>query len=207
MVKKGVVTKELIVEKAAALFNTRGYYRASMSDLMAVTGLEKGGIYNHFENKDALAVASFEYAVRVYGLALRQKIEQASEPIDKVYMLIDGFRDSVVSPPIPGGCPLLNCAVENDEGNQLLKSSVLAAFEKLLSTVQSLVREAQNANQLDAKVDSRTIATFIISSLEGGIMLSRLFGDVSRMDSVVENLRAYLHDLRPKTIEVENDKV
>jgi AcrR family transcriptional regulator len=199
MAKKGIVTRELIVEKAAALFNTRGYYRASLSDLMAATGLEKGGIYNHFENKDALAVASFEYAVRVYGLALRQSIEKANGPFEKVTMLIEGFRDNVASPPLPGGCPLLNCAVENDEGNPLLKSSVIAAFDKLLSMVQSLVQSAQIEGELDAEVDSRKIATFIISSLEGGIMLSRLFGDKSRMDSVVDNLKIYLQDMRPKT--------
>jgi len=51
-----------IIEQAAALFNQQGYAGSSMSDLMRVTGLQKGGIYNHFRSKDELALA-FDFAV------------------------------------------------------------------------------------------------------------------------------------------------
>ena len=53
---KGSATKQRIVEAAAPVFNQRGYWGASMADLMAATGLEKGGIYNHFGSKEALAL-------------------------------------------------------------------------------------------------------------------------------------------------------
>jgi len=49
--------------KAAALFNQQGYAGSSMSDLMRVTGLQKGGIYNHFRSKDELALEAFDFAV------------------------------------------------------------------------------------------------------------------------------------------------
>jgi TetR/AcrR family transcriptional repressor of nem operon len=55
MVKKGERTRRVIVEKAAALFNTRGYFGSSINDLMREMGLQKGGIYNHFSSKEELA--------------------------------------------------------------------------------------------------------------------------------------------------------
>src|ERR687889_176308 len=51
---KGERTRRLIVERAMPLFNTRGYFGASLNDLIRETGLEKGGIYNHFESKEAI---------------------------------------------------------------------------------------------------------------------------------------------------------
>ncbi len=51
---KSEKTKAFIIEKAAPVFNTKGYAGTSLSDLTAATGLTKGAIYGHFENKDAV---------------------------------------------------------------------------------------------------------------------------------------------------------
>jgi AcrR family transcriptional regulator len=59
---KGEETRQTIVEKAAALLNQRGFSGFSMSALMEATGLEKGGIYRHFDSKEQLASEAFEYA-------------------------------------------------------------------------------------------------------------------------------------------------
>src|SRR3954471_15205930 len=59
---KGARTREQLVEQAAALFNQHGYHGVSMSDVMAATGLEKGGIYRHFASKEELSLAAFAFA-------------------------------------------------------------------------------------------------------------------------------------------------
>ena len=60
-----VKTRQLIVEKALAVFNTKGYRAASLSDITSAAGLTKGAIYGNFENKDEVAIAAFEYATEV----------------------------------------------------------------------------------------------------------------------------------------------
>src|SRR5438105_3375693 len=70
--RKGEQTREMILERAAPIFNQQGYAGASLSDIMRETGLEKGGIYNHFRGKEELALAAFDYAI---GLVWQQ-IEQ-----------------------------------------------------------------------------------------------------------------------------------
>jgi TetR/AcrR family transcriptional repressor of nem operon len=54
-VTKGQQTRREIVEKAAPLFNKKGFEGTSLSDLMHATGLQKGGIYHHFSSKEELA--------------------------------------------------------------------------------------------------------------------------------------------------------
>src|SRR5438105_15679201 len=60
--RKGEQTRQEIIRKAAPIFNQRGYDGAALSDLMKATGLEKGGIYRHFESKQQLAAEAFDYA-------------------------------------------------------------------------------------------------------------------------------------------------
>jgi TetR/AcrR family transcriptional repressor of nem operon len=59
---KGHKTRERIVAEAANLFYQHGFEGSSMSDVMAATGLEKGGIYRHFSSKEELAAEAFNYA-------------------------------------------------------------------------------------------------------------------------------------------------
>ena len=59
---KGEQTRREIVQKAAPLFNQKGYEGTSLSDLMKATGLQKGGIYRHFSSKEELATEAFDYS-------------------------------------------------------------------------------------------------------------------------------------------------
>ena len=58
--RKGEQTRQEIIRKAAPIFNQKGYDGAALSDLMRATGLEKGGIYRHFESKEELAGDAFD---------------------------------------------------------------------------------------------------------------------------------------------------
>ena len=60
---KGERTRQRIVELAAPVFNRQGYAGASLRDLIGATGLEKGGIYNHFGSKEQLALEAYDYAL------------------------------------------------------------------------------------------------------------------------------------------------
>ena len=62
---KGAATRQRIVELAAPVFNRQGYVGASMRDLIDATGLEKGGIYNHFGSKEQLALEAYDYAMSI----------------------------------------------------------------------------------------------------------------------------------------------
>ena len=47
-----------IVETARECFIKHGYQKASMSDIIAATGLSAGAIYNHFSSKDEIILAA-----------------------------------------------------------------------------------------------------------------------------------------------------
>ena len=56
--KKGEATRRRIVARTANLLNKQGYRSTPVSAIMEVAGLQNGGIYRHFESKQALAEAA-----------------------------------------------------------------------------------------------------------------------------------------------------
>ncbi len=64
---KAEKTKQFIIEKTAALFNSKGYTRTSLSDISEATGLTKGSIYGNFENRDELAIAVYKFNSGLLG--------------------------------------------------------------------------------------------------------------------------------------------
>ena len=108
MTTKGERTKAAIAERAAGLFNRVGYAAASMSDVMAETGLEKGGIYNHFASKQELALAAFQHSVRVVTGHWSEALE-GLVGLPAIMMMIQLARKYSQSPPIYRGVPLPQC--------------------------------------------------------------------------------------------------
>jgi TetR/AcrR family transcriptional regulator, transcriptional repressor for nem operon len=98
-VRKGEQTRQAIIRKAAPIFNQRGYDGAALSDLMKATGLEKGGIYRHFDSKQQLAAEAFDYAWRETLDARIVEVKQRVEALatQTVGMEMTGIKGQGIS--------------------------------------------------------------------------------------------------------------
>jgi TetR/AcrR family transcriptional regulator, transcriptional repressor for nem operon len=112
---KGEETKTRIIQQAAELLNQQGYAGSSISDIMRVTGLQKGGIYNHFQSKDELALQAFDFAIARVTQHTKAAVRSKHHAIERLEAIIEVFSSFINNPPIKGGCPLLNIAVESDD--------------------------------------------------------------------------------------------
>ena len=120
MTKKAERTTAYIIETVAPIFNKHGYVGTSMSDLTEATGLTKGAIYGNFENKEALALSSFEYNRNLLLSAIDHKLEFGTAALDKLYSLLGFYKQYDVFTLPMGGCPLLNVGVDAQGNNKLL---------------------------------------------------------------------------------------
>jgi AcrR family transcriptional regulator len=190
--RKGEKTKERIIEQTAPVFNQHGFAGASMSDIMAATGLNKGGIYNHFESKEALALQAFDYAAKQVSDRVTRMLADKHTGVDRLQTMAAVFCDHILNPPIPGGCPLLNTAVESDDTNPLLRERVCQAMDRWQERIRSAVRHGIATGEFRADVDADVVATRFIATLEGGVMLSKLYGDPIHIERAVVFLTEYV---------------
>ena len=196
--RKGEQTRQEIIRRAAPIFNQRGYNGAALSDLMKASGLEKGGIYRHFSSKEALAAEAFDYA---WGETLKERIhdlDTISNTVDRLKQLVANFveRRGI----IPGGCPLLNTAIDTDDGNPVLRERARKALRGWRSYVVSIISAGIKAREIRPKVDAKEVATLIISSLEGAIMLYRL----ERNEQALHGVQAHLDDYLETEVRVRS---
>ena len=189
--RKGEQTRQEIIRKAARIFNRKGYEGAALSDLMQATGLEKGGIYRHFDSKEQLAAEAFDYA---WNLALDARFEgtQAiSNTVDRLKHMVRNFQERRAGL-VPGGCPLLNTAVDSDDGNPGLREKARRALGSWLDRLQSIIEEGQRRGEIRSDIDSSEVATLIVSTLEGSLMVSRLQRKDDPRDWASRYLEEYL---------------
>jgi TetR/AcrR family transcriptional repressor of nem operon len=197
---RGEATRRRIVEQSAAVFNQHGYSGTSMSELMTVTGLEKGGIYRHFESKQQLLERSFAVFQSTPAWAMVNEprwrgLEDCETSLEKLLLLVKNF----VEPPpraLPGGCPLLNTAIDSDDGNPVLRSKVRGALDQWRSSIAEIVRTGQRSRELRRDVDPAAVATLVIATLEGAVMMSRMERTREPLATVGRHLAAYLEGLK-----------
>jgi AcrR family transcriptional regulator len=174
---KGERTRAHIVAAAAPVFNRLGYAGTSMSELMSATGLEKGGLYRHFESKDALALAAFDHAVAVYGARYQAAVASRPTAVAQLGALLDTMAELATAPLVDGGCPLLNTAVESDDAHPALRDRARRAMRGFLRLVRGAYAGGVERGELRADVDPAAEATLLVATMEGAIMLARLFAD------------------------------
>jgi TetR/AcrR family transcriptional repressor of nem operon len=192
--RKGEHTRQEIIRKAAPIFNQRGYDGAALSDLMRATGLEKGGIYRHFDSKEQLAAEAFDYAWEETLHARIYDLDGITNTVDRLKQLLANFVERRGT--IPGGCPLLNTAIDTDDGNSVLRERARRALRAWRTYLVSIIRAGIKAREIRPKVDAQELATLMISALEGAVMVYRL----ERTEESLRAMQAHLDNYLEKEV-------
>lgn len=182
-------TKDRIIVASANLFNTQGYKATSISDITKATGLTKGAIYRHFENKEDLEKQALDSLSYLMFTAMRDMIKEAHTFQDKMDAVFGFFEKYLKSPIYQGGCPLLNVAIEADDSNPVLKKQALRMLHNLRASISTLIQNGINNKQVKEDINVHFYASIFISTLEGGIMMSKLEGNGTGIRHSITHLR------------------
>ncbi len=186
---KGEKSRLNIVAKAAVLFNQRGFEGCSMQDIVEAVGLEKGSIYGHFSSKEELALEAFDFAWADTVQKRIGNLDTVNSAVDKLKLHV---RNYVETPSFSGGCPLLNTAVDADDGNLALRDRARKAVRGWEEALANIVIEGQRQGDIRSEVQPQSVATFLISTLEGATAVSRIDKRSSALAYVQENLYRFL---------------
>jgi AcrR family transcriptional regulator len=191
-VSKATQTKQRIIEKAAIVFNQYGYAGSSINDIMQLTGLQRGGIYNHFKSKDEIALAAFDYTIDLLHQSVMTEMLSKNHAIERLHALIDGVKRFSKHPSIIGGCPILNTAAESDDTHPALRKRTQEAVNQIRALIGSIVELGIRQNEIIADTDGEEVSLVIISTIEGGMMLTKLYGDDLYLNRAAKHLHHYI---------------
>lgn len=173
---KAEQTKQFIIEKTAPIFNMKGYAGTSLSDMTEATGLTKGSIYGNFEDKDAVALAAFDYNARKVQDIMKLEMDKCDTMRDKLLKYVDVYENYDKYPFPMGGCPIMNTAVDADDTHPLLKARVSAVLQGIKERLHGLLSEGVRLGEFKNDLNTEQVALYIMATIEGCVMISKACG-------------------------------
>ena len=193
--QKGSITREKIVEESAVLFNKKGYDGCSMQDIMLATGLQKGGIYNHFRTKTEIALEAFNYSFDKTMARFRHRLDRDKTCTQKLYSVIDVLSSFVSDPVIEGGCPIFNLSVKSSFEYPELRSKALEGLNMLKKYIEIKIEEGIACGEFKKNDKVTEISSLIIMTMEGGIIMSNICGGNEQyVKTAASHLRTYIEE-------------
>lgn len=163
---KATRTRQFIIDKSAPLFNTQGYAGTSIKDLTRVTGLTKGALYGNFRNKEEIAGAVFRHSMERVRDAARAKMAKSEKCKDKLFNLLDFYAQYVFDSPIPGGCPIMNNAVEADDFHSTIRKAVVTEMRKTTAAISELLELGIKRGEFRPDIRSGDLALLFFAPLK-----------------------------------------
>ena len=203
MRQRGIRTREVILTKATELFRRQGFGATSIQDLLKSTGVNRGSLYFHFSGKDDLGVAVLERN-RDEFLAFVASSLRGDSPGRRLDRF---FREALKvqrGNGFVGGCFWGNTALEmaDRESDPRYLEVVRDVFRSWKAMLATNITEAQETGEVRSRLRAEALATHIIASLEGGIMLARLQKTASPLKRCLDSLRHTLQ-LKPKQMRAQ----
>jgi TetR/AcrR family transcriptional repressor of nem operon len=188
-------TRQLIIEKTAPLFNKKGFDGTSLSDLTQSTGLTKGALYGNFNDKEEIALEAFKYSIKKVKETAREKVDAEQTYKKQLFALIDFYAEYVFNPPIPGGCPMLNMAVEADDYRTPMRKVVTKELMDTITFITSLLEGGIKAGEFKKDTKSNEIAYTIFCSVEGALMFARVERSDEPMKIIVRHCKNLVNQI------------
>lgn len=163
--------------------------------MMEATGLTKGALYGNFTDKEEIAQEAFRYSVQRVRELIRSRLEGLPTFKDQLIALLDFYAGYVFDPPVTGGCPLLNTAVEADDYRLSMKKVVTEELMSVVNFIRSLLDQGIAAGEFREDTDTRRLAYTFFCSIEGAIMFSRVERSREPIDLIADHCKNILNTI------------
>ncbi len=176
------------------LFLKKGYEATGIAEILRQAGANSGSLYYFFKTKEDLLLSVLDwYVANLYAEVIDPAIVQSTDPIERVFKVLDGYRQYLTITDCRQGCPIGNLALEMSEKSEAVREKIALNFENWRKAVRQFLLDA--SDRLPADLDHDALATFVLSVMEGGVMLARTYRTPAPFEASVTMLRDYMDRL------------
>jgi AcrR family transcriptional regulator len=187
-------TRTRLVLAAMHLFWEKGYGSTSVADVLKSAGVNSGSLYHFFPGKQELLLAVLDaYHGGIGPMLLEPAWRGVEDPIERIFALLARYRRSLTDTDCFYGCPIGSLALELHEPDPAVRERLAANFAAWVEAIHQCLVEA--GARLPRDLERRELAHFVLTTMEGGVMLARTFRDIGRFDAAVRQLRAHFDRL------------
>ena len=181
---RGRASRERIVERAADLFAERGIAGTSVDEVLAAAKAGKGQFYHYFRNRDELAAAAVGYRCAQVVDGLTDALGDVSS-MAGLEQALAGFIAGFEQTGLPG-CPIGTLATEVAGRNEAARMQAAAGFDAWERLLADALERMRQRGELRADAQPAVLATGLLASIEGGMVLSQARQDVASLRIAVD---------------------
>lgn len=174
-----------MLETAAELFRTQGYHATGLNQLVSAGGAPKGSLYFHFPGgkeqlaAEALAVSGARLCTLLDGL-----LRTAPDACVAIESVVDAIAQELVDSDFQRGCPVATVALDA-AASEPIRQSCASSY----TSWREAIADYLTAQGLDAD-RAASLATVVLASIEGGLLLAKTHRDITHLRAVGEHLRS-----------------
>jgi TetR/AcrR family transcriptional repressor of nem operon len=188
-----------LLRTAFQLFHEQGYHATGVATILREAGVNAGSMYHFFASKDELLLKVLEFALDYLEPMVMGPAESAAvDPIERVFVLLEQYRERIGANECRMGCPIGNLALEVSDGNAEARALIHRNFENWVERVEGWLREA--GDELPGDTDLRRLARFVLTVMEGALMQARAAGNLGPFDDSIAVLREHFAALRERAV-------
>jgi TetR/AcrR family transcriptional repressor of lmrAB and yxaGH operons len=180
--------RDQIIETTCNLLESQGYHATGLNQIIAESGSPKGSLYYYFpEGKEELAAEAIARSGRIVERNIRSGLASVKDPASSIASFLGTIARGVESSKFSAGGPLTTVSLETVNSSERLNLACREAY--------GWIRDAFNEKLIEGGFSSEraaSLATFIVSAIEGGIILSRTNHTGDPLRQVADELRNYL---------------
>jgi AcrR family transcriptional regulator len=187
-------TRERLVEAARRLFHEQGYTATGIAQILDAAEANSGSLYYFFPTKEDLLLAVLElYKDLLRPIVVQPVFDRVADPIERIFGILDGYRKQLLATKYQFGCPIGNLALELTNSHPAARKLIAENFGGWRKAIEQCLLDA--AGRLPASVDREQLALFVLTTMEGAVMLARTYHDIKPYDVAVTQLRDYFDRL------------
>jgi len=160
--------EEQVLDAAMKAFWANGYEGTSLADLVSVTGLHKGSLYQAFGDKHALFVQTLNRYLHGIRQHKNQILEQAEKPLQGIHDVLHGFIDmSETDSSCPKGCMAVKSLVEMAPHDPQVQRIMEDHKDVMRASLENSLRKAQANGELSKDKSPEMITALLMIFMDG----------------------------------------
>lgn len=184
-------TRDCVIAQATELIRRKGFRATSISEVIAASGIKKGGLYHYFPGKADLGLTLLKSA-REEFLQFLDDVLVGDTPAKALVHFFNAALRKHQQTGFVGGCLFGNTALEMADEDQAYADVVSSVFDEWITRIERVIGLAQESGEVRDDLSARCLAQVVVMSIEGGIMLTRLRKDESSLVMCLDVLKTML---------------
>ncbi len=184
-------TREKLVLSAFELFHRQGYGATGIAQILKQADVKSGSLYYFFPTKEDLLIAVLEWCKEnLWPELIDPVFNRVSDPIERIFGILDGYRQMLIMTECTHGCPMGNLALELADSHPRIRKLLAENFDGWRGAIEVCLKDA--SGRFPESVDFQQLSLFVLTTMEGAVMLARTYKSLDAYDAAVSQLRDYI---------------